>query len=395
MDFAVSHRNIATILTFGESDNLVTPPDSRGGLAEARVPGLFAFADASNAEVFDVGVFGGGFGGFGGRGGFGRFGGRGGGGGVYLRGAQVGRDNDPSSGSRPATTVATQDVVYFGAISDAYKEITGIESVPFHRTPEGAFFQYGYYQYGVPSFSVLGWGLPDAEASPSGQQTPQTDSPEEAAGRPRTPPTGAMPGGGRPGGMRGAMAGQARAGGQSGAGADAEILQAMEAGGIQVFANWTPYSHPDLGEVEIGGFLPYSLVNPPVEQVPELGARHGAFLVELAGMLPRVRIADTWVTAHGGGVFTITVAVENTGFLPTSLQQGTRARSVGPTFVQIQVDEDNILSGADKTTSVGVLEGSGSRDEVTWVIQGRQGGEIRILLHSQKSGRDTATVTLR
>ena len=156
MDFAVSHRNIGAILTFGETDNLVTPPDSRGAVAGAKVPDLPIFADASNADVFSVGVFaaGGGGGGFGGRGGRG-----GGGGGVYLRGAQVGADNDPSSGTRPSTTVATQDLVYFTAISDAYKRITGIENVPTHRTPEGAFFQYGYFQYGVPSFSTLGWGL--------------------------------------------------------------------------------------------------------------------------------------------------------------------------------------------------------------------------------------------
>jgi len=397
MDFVVSHRNIAAIFTFGESDNIVTPPDSRGALAGAKVPDLFAFADDSNADVFDVGVFGGGgFGGFGGRGGFRGFGGRGGGGGVYLRGAQLGADNDPASGTRPATTVATQDVVYYEAISDAYKRITGIESVPFHRTPEGAFFQYGYFQYGVPSFSALGWGVPQA-AAPSGErQTPQADAPEEPAGRARTPPTGGMPAGMAGGAMRGAMGGQMQArGGSSGGGADAQILSALEGAGIQTFADWTPYTHPDLGEVEIGGFLPYALTNPPVEQVPELGAKHGEFLVELAGMLPQIRIANTEVEALGGGLFSVTVTVENAGFLPTALQQGSRNRAVGPTFVQIQVDEDDILSGADKTTSVGVLAGAGSRQEVTWVIQGRQGGEVEILFYSQKAGQDTATVTLR
>jgi hypothetical protein len=137
-------------------------------------------------------------------------------------------------------------------------------------------------------------------------------------------------------------------------------------------------------------------MNPPAEQVPELGEKHGEFLVELAGMLPRVRIAEAEVTAHGGGIFTVSVEVENTGFLPSSLQHGSRSRSVGPTFVQIQVDDDDILSGAEKTTSLGVMAGSGTRsDAVTWVIRGREGAQIQIRLHSQKSGRDTATVTLR
>ncbi len=44
MDFTLSHRNIGAILTFGESDNLVVPPDARGGLAGAKVPDLPLFA---------------------------------------------------------------------------------------------------------------------------------------------------------------------------------------------------------------------------------------------------------------------------------------------------------------------------------------------------------------
>ena len=112
-------------------------------------------------------------------------------------------------------------------------------------------------------------------------------------------------------------------------------------------------------------------------------------------MLPRVRIADTEVTAHGGGLFTVTVDVENTGFFPTSIQHGMRARSVGPTLLQIQVDADAIMTGADKTTSVGVLAGSGARETVTWVIRGQEGGRVEVKLISAKSGHDTTTITLR
>jgi hypothetical protein len=300
--------------------------------------------------------------------------------------------------------VSSQDRVYFTTISEAYKRITGIENVPVHRTPEGAFFQYGYFQFGVPSFTTLGWGLPEGEEGgrDRGRPAPEADAPEApnpGAARARggrTPPAGVPPQVAAMMARAGGGGGQAasRAGGASGAGSG--ILTALEAAGIEAFVDWSPFQHPELGEVEIGGFMPYATMNPPAEQVPELGEKHGEFLVELAGMLPRVRIADTEVTAHGGGIFTVTVEVENTGFLPTSLQHGTRSRSVGPTFLQIQIDDDDILSGAEKTTSVGVLRGSGTRsEEVTWVIRGREGARIEIRLHSQKSGRETTTVTLR
>ena len=363
MDFVLDHRNIAAILAFGESDNLVTPPDARGGLAAEQVPNLPSFADASLAEVFTKGIVPTGGGGGRGRGGGG--GGRGVGS-SYLRGAQVGRDNDPSSGVRPATTVATPDQVYFRAVSDAYKRVTGIETVPLHRTPEGAFFQYGYFQFGVPSFSTLGWGFPK----------------EEGEGRAQTRESG---GAGASG-----SAGRTQAPRE-----DATLLADLDAAGIDAVVEWTPFRHPELGDVEIGGFLPYVTQNPPADQLPALGVKQGEFLVELAGMLPRVRIAKTEVEALGGGLFKVEVEVENTGLFPTSLRHGQTSRSVGPTFLQIQVDDDDILSGAEKTASLGVLAGSGSRESVTWVIRGRAGSGVEIRLHSQKSGRDTATVTLR
>jgi len=194
------------------------------------------------------------------------------------------------------------------------------------------------------------------------------------------------------------MAGMQQARGRGaagGSGADAKVLKALEAAGIDAFVDWTPFTHPTLGEVEIGGFRPYATTNPPVELVAELGVKHGAFLVRLAGMLPRARIAGTEVEAHGGGVFTVTVHVQNDGFLPTSLQHGVLSRIVQPTLVQIQVPPEDILTGADKSSRIQQLDGSGSRETFTWVIRGREGSRVEIMLRSEKGGADTATVTLR
>ncbi|MDX1392779.1 MAG: M14 family metallopeptidase [Gemmatimonadota bacterium] len=348
MDFMISHRNIGAILTFGHTDNLVTPPNSGGGLADPRALDLVEFADASFDGMYDVGVFRptGGGGGFG----FG-FGGGGGG----FRGAQVGRDNDPSSGRRPSTTVHGDDQVYFTKVSDVYRELTGIERVGLHREPAGAFFEWGYYQFGIPSFSTQGWALP------------------EAAGEGDEP------------------AGSGRG---DGGGVDAEVLGGLEGAGVDAFAAWSAYTHPQLGEVEIGGFLPYVTSNPPEADLEDLGRRHGQFVVRLAGMLPRVSLVDTEVTSHGGGVFTVEATIVNGGFFPTSLRHGVVSGSVQPTTIQIQVPPEQILSGAQKTVTVQQLSGSGTRRTVTWVIRGQPGSRIEIRVRSQKGGSDSATVTL-
>jgi hypothetical protein len=343
MDFTIAHRNIAAILTFGLSDNLVVPPNDRGVLANAAVLTMGTFADAANREALTRGVFrvAGGGGGFGGRG---PGGGGGGGGGPPLRGAQAGRDNDSASGQRPNTTVHRNDRGYYTRVSALYRELTGITKVGVNREAEGAFFQYGYFQFGVPSFSTPGWGHARAAKDSS---------------------------------------------------LDVTMLAVLDSAHVAAFVNWTPFTHPELGAVEIGGFDPYAVINPPADSLAALGAKHGAFIARLAGLLPRVRIAATEVTNHGGGVFTVKVTVENAGYFPTALQQGVAARAVAATTVQIQVPPEAVLTGANKTHRIARLEGSGAREEVSWVIRGRQGSTVEIRVRAQKGGTATSTVTLR
>ena len=342
MDFTIAHRNIAAILTFGLSDNLVVPPNDRGVLANAAVLTMGTFADAANREALTRGVFrvAGAGGGFGGRG----PGGGGGGAGPQLRGAQPGRDNDSASGQRPNTTVHRNDRGYYSRVSALYRELTGITKVGVNREAEGAFFQYGYYQFGVPSFSTPGWG------------------------HARTARDSSL---------------------------DITMLAVLDSAHVAAFVNWTPFTHPELGAVEIGGFDPYAVINPPADSLAALGAKHGAFIARLAGLLPRVRIAATEVTNHGGGVFTVKVTVENAGYFPTALQQGVAARAVAATTVQIQVPPESVLTGANKTHRIARLEGSGAREEVSWVIRGRQGATVEIRVRAQKGGTATSTVTLR
>ena len=329
MDFVIAQRNIAAIVTFGHSDNLVTPPDSRGALAEARGVTLNGFADEGFGDLFGSGVYPVPFQQ----------------GGLRLRGAQPGSDNDPNSGRRPEVTVNRQDQEYFGAVSEAYEELTGITEVALNRTARGAFFQYGYYQFGVPSFSTPGWGLPTGEHDPEGS-------------------------------------------------GDARLVSGFEGAGIEVFSDWTSYAHPDFGDVEIGGFLPSALTNPPATDLAELGASHGAFVARVASMLPQIHIADASVEAHGGGVFTVSVDVANDGYFPSSLQHGVTSRSVDPVLVQIQVDADAIVTGAQKSHRIPKLDGSGARQTITWVIRGRDGDSVEIRVRSEKGGMDTETVRL-
>lgn len=327
MDFMIEHRNIGAILTFGHTDNLVEAPNNRGQLADARTIDLATWANESIEGVHDVGVMGGST----------NFGN------IELRGAQPGRDNDPSSGRRPSTTVHDRDRPYFEAVSEAYREVTGIERTGVHRTPAGAFFEWGYYQYGVPGFSTQGWGIPEAE----------------------------------------------------GEGFDQRLLAALDSAGVDAFVDWEPYSHPTLGDVEIGGFRPYETVNPPATMIDGLGDAHGEFIARLGGMLPRVRFVGATAEEIGGGLWKIDATIENAGYFPTSLAHGQVSRAVDPTLVQIQVPPEAVVSGDSKSARNDRLDGSGASARFSWVIRANGGQTIEITSFAQKGGRDSITVTLR
>jgi hypothetical protein len=416
MAWIVAHRNVAAMLTFGESDNLVVAPTSAGRLGPARELDLLRFADGATAAARAAGfVQTGGAMGFG-RGRFmmGEFSFE-----MLMGGGRQGRGQAQGATEsrrfmmpdrKATTTVAAGDYDYFKAASDKYIELTGIRQPLVVREPQGAFFQYGYYQFGVPSFSTPGFGLTAVEPGAGrrmGQMAPgagEAGAPAQSGqgapgGRPSSGASGGA--GGFPMMQAGPAGGMGRFG-QAGAaasaaapGIDKQVLKWMETEKIDGFVKWAKIKHPQFGEVEIGGFKPYAVTNPPAANLADLGAAHAKFAVYLASLFPKVRVASLEAVAYGGGIFRVTAEVENAGFWPTSLAQAQTARAVKPTMVQLGVDPGAVLSGSAKTSFLQTLNGSGSRAKYEWLIKGKTGEVVELLVQSEKGGSATARVTLK
>ena len=169
----------------------------------------------------------------------------------------------------------------------------------------------------------------------------------------------------------------------------------MDAEKVDGFISWTPFKHPTLGDVEIGGFRPYGLSNPAATRIADLGKSHTEFVTYLSGVFPKVAIASTAVTSLGGGLYRVKAEVENSGFLPTSAAQGVRSRAVKPTMVQLGVDPNDIVSGAPKTNFFPTLAGSGRRQIYEWIIKGKAGSTVTLKAVAQKAGSATASLTLK
>lgn len=418
LDWLLKHRNVAAILAFGESDNLVVAPNASGRLGPARELDLARFADASVSAARTAGAIAApGAGGFGRRGmgefSFEMFS-------MMMRPAGPPAAAPAAGGTRfrmpdrkPATAVAGADVDYFKAVADKYVELTGIRRLPPVREPQGAFFQYGYYQFGVPSFSTPGFGLGQAEGpagrrpgsgpggpSAAGQGSGQAGPPGERPSGAAFPAAPAGGGGGQPGRaefMRMMQAGgpAATEGGTATPGIDRQVLKWLDQEKSDGFVAWTKVKHPVFGEVEVGGFKPYAIANPPAARLAELGAAHAAFVLHLASLAPRLRIASTRAESLGGGVFRVKAEVENTGYFPTALAQAVTARSVRPVLVQLGVKPEDVLSGNPKTNFVPTLAGSGGRAAFEWLIRGKAGDAIELRAASQNAGGDSARIVLK
>jgi hypothetical protein len=426
MEWIIAHRNVAAILTFGESDNLIVPPTSAGRLGQARELDLVRFADSSAAGARTMGVIQtGGGGGRGGRFAMGEFSFEmlmGGGRQTARQGQAAASGRMQMPDPRPATTVASADYDYFKAVSDKYIEMTGIRQPLLVREPQGAFFQYGYFQFGIPSFSTPGFGLATAESpgqrrmgmvppGAPGEPGPQVQAGQ--AGRQETRTGGAgttvvvsggsqeimqmmqAAGGSGAGRMFQGQAGAAETAQAAPPGIDGQILKWMDAEKIDGFVKWTKTSHPDFGEVEVGGFKPYAATNPPAGKIAELGGAHAKFALYLSSLFARVKVAKTEVVNHGGGIFRVKAEVENAGFWPTSLAHGLTARAVKPTMIQLGVDPKTIQSGNAKTNFLPVLAGSGTRAKYEWLIRGKTGEVVELIVQSEKGGSDMAKVTLK
>ena len=106
--------------------------------------------------------------------------------------------------------------------------------------------------------------------------------------------------------------------------------------GGRCFKPWAKYQHPQLGEVEIGGFNPkFYVQNGPPEMMEPWARNQAMFNLYMAQSLPQLEITDARVEALPGtqadsATHVMTVTVRNAGRIPTALEQAKRVKAVRP-----------------------------------------------------------------
>jgi hypothetical protein len=94
----------------------------------------------------------------------------------------------------------------------------------------------------------------------------------------------------------------------------------------RVLRPWRSVKHPQLGEVEVGGFDPrVGVWNPPLERVADVCQKQASMWLRVASLVPHVVVEEVEQRAVDGGTHVVRVAVKNTGYLPTYVLSSAKA----------------------------------------------------------------------
>ncbi|GIK19557.1 MAG: hypothetical protein AMXMBFR77_18170 [Phycisphaerales bacterium] len=159
------------------------------------------------------------------------------------------------------------------------------------------------------------------------------------------------------------------------------------------FIDWQPFDHPQLGPVEIGGFVPGFRVNPPESEWTRLADEQTAFAAALLGKLPDLTIEVHSVERLSTGLWRITVRGTNAGYFPTASAIARKARRLPPVVLDLRVERDAVVSG-QRVARWENLDGSGGFAYAEWTVTVPDGSVITLDVRSAALGDRTLTIHL-
>ncbi|MGI6536818.1 MAG: M14 family zinc carboxypeptidase [Caldicoprobacterales bacterium] len=138
-----------------------------------------------------------------------------------------------------------------------------------------------------------------------------------------------------------------------------------------LFFDWQTFTHPQLGEVEIGGWNWIKYSNPPLDEMDDICRRCTEFILEMAEWRPRIEINDVQIKKIEDSIFKIRAMVINNGKLNSSVTKMRAEKNPSKTFISIENDEGiEYISGNERVQIQEMLSDKGF-SETEWVIRTR------------------------
>ena len=172
------------------------------------------------------------------------------------------------------------------------------------------------------------------------------------------------------------------------------------------FAEWKSHEHPDLGQLEIGGWDRMGFwQNPPEPELEGECERNFSFVKAMADSTPQLAVEPPVIKKIGTDLWTVEVVVRNDGYLPSSGSFiGMKRGNEGEVSVCLDLEEGQTIVRGNPIEKSETLEGfsgvhrQGWTDSISfkgascrrhhlfsWVIGGK--GSVTLKIDAGKAGR--------
>jgi|NGEPerStandDraft_6_1074524.scaffolds.fasta_scaffold03583_2 murein tripeptide amidase MpaA len=185
--------------------------------------------------------------------------------------------------------------------------------------------------------------------------------------------------------------------------------------GGKAHVEWKPFMHPQLGQIEIGGWDKMNYWrNPPPQLREREAARFPKWMTKIALSLPKLELLRTEVRALGPDTWRVKLAVANSGWLPAYVtKRALMRKTVRGVMFEIHLPEGDpsvsLVSGkariegpqleghAPKTSLNAFLpnrEVTADRAVGEWVVRAPQGTRLALSARADRAGAVRAEVSL-
>jgi len=290
---------------------------------------------------------------------------------------------------RIKSKILTADQTHTDRLAEAFRTLHGGKNAPESPAGSGSFSEWSYFHYGRWTFASRAWWVPTVEPTKPAEPSKAAEAEQQATADPtggEASEQASEQAGEQASGDRGTVVAEVPASVPAAAeplakddkrGAmELNALAWFEQRGIEAFVPWQALEHPDLPgrSVEVGGFKPFYMLNPPIAEVEPLVEPHVAFLSKMVESWPRLAVHDLQAKQLGPGLYDIRCQIVNTGALPTMPQMAAVNQQWYPIQVQLTgLGQVKWIQGSQRQ-AVGRLAENGGKTEVRWVFQVLEAG---------------------
>lgn len=175
---------------------------------------------------------------------------------------------------------------------------------------------------------------------------------------------------------------------------------------------WKPFEHPQLGDVEIGGWNRMAVfVNPPPALREKEIARFPKWLLFHGLTTPKLDVREVQVTPQGADTWKVRLVVQNTGWLPTYVSKmAVKRKLLRGVLAEIALPAGAELLHGKPREELGELEGwaylhtgisfwpnknvTADRAHVDWIVRGKKGQAVELTAWHERAGKVTAQAKL-